>query len=267
MFDLFGIITRIKANAEKRRARLLAEAQEKRRVYQERKSMIERYLDDERSRRHQIESEKYSTRKKDADKINSKCPHCGSTDIINVIIRTKGEIHGEGSYHSHGYSYFGTGLFSGNGSGRIDGEMDTYPVNKCKSCGHEWNRVEPEWKSEDDIYCTSKGFDYPEHFFLQIKRYLNMKHDPYDKNEKFNSLEEKRENLLSNGEWMMKRYKGAPKYMMDYILCKGIQRYLCNSYIDEKISKIFGYDSFRDDEYSYVMPDAIYEIVKKFTER
>lgn len=264
MFDLFGIRARIKAKKEAKEAERLRIAQEEKRKYQERKSLIDKFLDEDWHRRYRLESEEYNKNKEKAEKRNSVCPTCGSKDIIHNIVRTKGEIHGKGSIDGSGYH--SGGLFWSHGSSyisghsKIDGELDTLPVNKCKQCGHEWNIEEPKWqsiKSEFDAYDT----DHPSYLYRMVKAYYEMTYDPYDVKEEFNSLEEKRENLCKevSNDYSIRQYKKLPKYMLDYVFYQGMNKAF--SYYSGVLEEFEWYTDM--DKYSYVIPDGVWEVVKK----
>ena len=76
-------------------------------------------------------------------KMKRECPFCASKKIEGTINRIKGEIHGSSS---HSYS-----LFGGYGSGKIDGEIDTFESFKCLKCLRAWTIPEYSWHSEDDV--------------------------------------------------------------------------------------------------------------------
>lgn len=264
MFDLFGIRARRKAKKEAEEAERLRIAQEEKRKYQERKNLIDKFLKEDWNRRYKLESEEYNKNKERAEKRNSVCPICGSKDIVHNIVRTKGEIHGKGSIDGSGYH--SGGLFWSHGSSyisgrsKIDGELDTLPVNKCKQCGHEWNIEEAKWetiKSDFDSYDTG----HPSYLYYRVKEYYEMTYDPYDVKEKFNSLEEKRENLCEevSNNYSIRQYKKVPKYMLDYVFFQGMKK--AYSYYSGVLGVFEWYDDM--DEYSYVIPDNVWEVVKK----
>lgn len=62
------------------------------------------------------------------NRLNSICPNCNSTTVVNKISRVQGSGNISGSF-----SLFGGGLY---GSGSID----TNEVNHCNSCGNEWKK-------------------------------------------------------------------------------------------------------------------------------
>lgn len=264
MFDIFNIRKRRMAKKEAAEKARLEQLAEKKRVYQERKSLIDSFLKDYRSKLDQKEREEYREMKEWVDKRNSKCPKCGSTNVINQIRRTEGEVHGSGkSYTTSSSSHFlfgSSSSFSSGSSSKIDGKLDTLPVNRCRDCGNEWNVEEAHWKSikgelSNDSYQTTSLFN-------RIKGYLDLEYDPEDIKDKFNSLEEKREAFSKDKPlFTFDFYETLPKYMLDYALWIGMHRY------SSDIKSVM-YDPMwgvRDDldEYSYQMPPELWEICKK----
>ena len=57
---------------------------------------------------------------------NTRCPHCGKSDIIDKIARVQGSGSVDGSF------IFGSGSLFGSSA------VDTSAVNHCVACGHEW---------------------------------------------------------------------------------------------------------------------------------
>lgn len=246
MIDLFGI-----------KARRLAKAQAEKQKYQERKERIDAYLTEYRKEEQKKASKEYAERQKHADGVNSQCPKCKSKNVIHHIIRTKGEIHGEGSSHFSS-THFLIGSSSSYGShSRLDGKVDTLPVNKCQDCGNEWNIEKAEYPETENIFgsCDSHLL------FNAINQYLEIKYDPFDKTEPYNSLEEKREEFCKreSGYYYAGKYRSVPRFILDYAVAHGGRskfRY------EEDTAKAFGFLN-DNDEYSYIMPDKIWEIAKK----
>lgn len=265
MFDIFGIRKRREERRLAKEAARQAEMQEKKRQYQERKKLITDYLDAYMKKEHEKCSEEYLKDKERAEKINSKCPKCGSINIVNHIRRTKGEIHGKGSIS--GFSSHSSGLFSSyshssiHGSSRIDGELDTLPVNKCNDCGNEWKVEEAKHSDTHNIF-SAYDSTYPNSLYFRIDEYFELSYDPDDITEECNSLEEKREkyiNDIASRKHTFYFYKDVPRYMIEYALYKGITQY---HYREENLDERFGF-SEDVDEYSYQMPDELWNIVKK----
>lgn len=253
MIDLFGI-------RAKRKARRLAQAQAEKEKYQERKRLIDDYLKKYRAEEHEKAQKVYEAHLATAKEQNSTCPKCKSKNVVHRITRLQGEVHGSGSFRSSS-SHF---LFASSSSHRsrfnVDGSMDTLPVNKCKDCGHEWNITETHFPKTNNEFTGGEAWL----FYEDIKQYLELEYDPYDKTETCNSLEEKQEAFLESRSWRCYSvYNTAPRYMLDYALFKGAPSVW---YGEEDIIRRLGIKS-GDDEYSYVMPDEIYEIVKRLVER
>jgi hypothetical protein len=248
-FDIFGI----KAKRKERELRRLAEAQAARQRYQERKRMIDDYLGEFRRNKFVKELQKYEEEKKKADESNATCPMCHSSNVVHKVVRTKGDVNGRCSSHS----FSSGGLFNHYASScsdlQIDGSLDTLPVNKCNDCGHEWNIMKVERRESFDPF-SSIHLDW---VFHAIQKYIELDFDPYDKTEQYNSLEEKQDAFIKKESlyFYWDYYREMPRYVLDYVVAKVLVR------ITDK-DKAF---KFRhgDDQYSYVMPDAIFEVLKK----
>ena len=270
--DLFGFkarkqarLAREKAEREKAEAERLEQARRNKEAYQSRKAQIEKYLKEYHSKQYDIAKEYVDKENAKIYKENSVCPKCGSHNVINHIKRVKGEVHGSGSHRS--YSSASHSLFSGSyshssyGDSKLDGELDTFPVNKCKDCGNEWAITEKEKVSD---YNNDEFSHYdstaPGYLFRRVKEYLDMKYDPYDVTERFNSLQEKLDDFVAGTSkiYILKAYRTAPRYMVEYALYEGINE---SSYSRNNLDNRFG--SIKDkDHYSYTMPDELWEIVK-----
>jgi ribosomal protein S27AE len=270
--DLFGFKARKQAKidsekAEQERIEIerLEQAKREKEIYQARKRKIDQYLKEYHSNQFKIASQYADKANEAIKKENGICPKCGSVNVINHIKRVKGEVHGNGSTSS--YSFGSHSLFSGcytnqsYGNSKLDGELDTFPVNKCKDCGHEWEITEEkrvsDYNRDDFSHYDSSS---PGYFFRRVREYLNMEYDPYDVTEKFNSLQEKLDNLVATSSkiYVLDAYRTAPKYMLEYALYEGIDEsvYSKNN-LDPRFGTVLG-----KDKYSYRMPEELWEIVK-----
>jgi hypothetical protein len=263
MFDIFGIRARRQAKREADEAARIAAQQERKRKYQERKAKIDAYLSEYHKKQFNITWEANKKHREFAEEQNSICPKCGSKNIINRVSRGKGEIHGEG-HHSSEYSsshfLFGShSEYSSHGYSKLDGEFDTLPVNKCKDCGHEWHIKEPLRDREEDIFSQ---FEYEnERLFDYVREYYELEYDPNDITEECNSLDEVIERFFekTKDHWCLAKFRKVPRYMIDYALYQGMTKY---SWHTRDLGGELGYREDLD-EYSYVMPDDVWEIVKK----
>lgn len=269
--DLFGIKARRQARLAKKKAERealeqarLEEAKKAREAYQERKKMIEDWLKGYHKRETEKAVKIYESRESVVREKNEVCPNCKSKNVIHHIKRVKGELHGKGKGYasSHSSNYLLSSFHESNASynSSIDGELDTYPVNKCKDCGNEW-AIEQKTKLSD---CETDDFSsyesiHPGYMFRRVEEWLDMKYDPYDVKETANSLEEKREKLAERSSGILGCYKNTPRFMLDYALYLGIHE---RTYITDRLDGRFG-DARNTDRYSYEMPDEIWEIVKK----
>jgi hypothetical protein len=248
-----GIINFFKALKRKREEKRLAEAQAERERYQERKRMIVEYLKEYHRKKSEQETERYFNDLKEAEKENSVCPLCHSKNVVHHIVRTKGELHGDGSSYSGSSSFLFSHSAYSNSDWKIDGALDTLPVNKCNDCGHEWNIKKAKRVVIEDWYCH----DFAQWLYDGIEDYLKIDFDPYDKTEQYNSLEEKQKAFAENvpEQFFIEPLRNAPRYMLDYMVFYGHSKY-------GDSPKIFGFKP-DDDEYSYIMPDRLFEIVKR----
>lgn len=191
--------------------RLIEEAKQKaiaerKALYNERKSYIDDIIN-----AHQVEEEQKISKQEERiakeNKIsNNNCPHCGCTDIIQVYKRTKGEISGSIESNSHSiysHNFFsGWGSFTHNTNGNIDGSLDTFRINQCKECGHEWERKSDRVTiySSDDYVGKSDWDMYARYFINDIRSLLHRisLFDPNKLDNKYNSIEEMIDDEKSN---------------------------------------------------------------------
>ena len=239
-------------------SRRQAKMAEKKRAYQERKTLIQKYLEDydkvESDKRHEL----YQKRQKRAEETNGACPHCGSKNVVHNIRRGKGELHGEGRYSNKGaYTIFG-GYSYGSGGGKIDGSYDTLPVNKCQDCGNEWNIAAAEYPEDENAFNYHRSTK-PKALLYAVINYYKVKFDPNDVKDECNSLEEKLEKFFQEERSYLIEYQYVPKYMLEYVIGN-----LFNSDYDYRnwYGGKFRYYS-NQDRYSYTFPDHIWEVVKK----
>ena len=215
--------------------------------------MIDAYLNEYRRKKSEREMERYLKDKKEAEKENAVCPLCHSKNVVHHVVRTKGELHGKGSSHFSSSSMLLSHNTYSNSDWELEGALDTLPVNKCNDCGHEWNIKKAVRVETKDWFCH----DYALFFDDKINDFLRIDFNPYDKTEEFNSLEEKQEAFAKKVSkiFYIEPLRNVPRYMLDYMVFCGHSKY-------EDCSELFGFKP-DDDEYSYVMPDRIFDIVKK----
>jgi ribosomal protein S14 len=84
-------------------------------------NIIEEYLNKK-------SSEDFNKELKSINKLNSRCQHCGSKDLIKVFAQVKGDI------------------------GRYSGTISTERVKKCKECGNEETILKPVYNSPREIF-------------------------------------------------------------------------------------------------------------------
>lgn len=164
--------------------------------YNKRKAFIDQFVnnyDDEEYQKMRVYEDKIEEENK---KKNSICPKCKHTDIIQVFRRPKGEIHG--SVNGSSNFYHSSWVLGSNASqsssieGKLDGELDTYRVNQCKHCGHEWEIEKEELCIFSTDYYTDK-IDYREHAIRLADKVVMLMRDV----EKFDPdrLDNKHENV------------------------------------------------------------------------
>ena len=150
-----------------------------------------------------MQSQSDTRHKEELDRIEEEdntCPKCGSKDVNDRIQRTQGEISGSSSGSMSGVGMFGFGAVSGHSSSSINGKIGTNEINKCNNikCGHEWK------KAETCHYIWNRNIEncYDELYYalLYYKKLADVKYDPSDITEKYNSLEEKQAMLKQKAE-------------------------------------------------------------------
>jgi ribosomal protein S27AE len=266
MFDIFGIRARRKAKQEEAEKVRLEELAQKKKAYQERKAKICAFLEENNRKENERTSKEYVKELERVKEYNSKCPKCGSKNIVNHIRRTKGEIHGEGKSYTTGSSshflFSSHSSFSSGSHSKIDGELDTLPVNRCNDCGNEWVIKEAQYPKTCNKFSHYSSLT-PGFLYRRVTEYLDLKYNPEDITEECNSLEEKREAFFNTykASFWFDGYRELPKYMLDYVLWEGINE---RHYRLEAVQK----DPFwgvteNTDQYSYEMPEKLWNIVQR----
>lgn len=252
---IFNFFRKRKEAVEQER---LQKADEARAAYQARKKSIMDFLDRDYKRRDEIRRNDFLTEKGRCDEANGTCPKCRSNNVIHVIKRAKGEIHGEGSWSGCHSSFFFSSSSHTSGHMSLDGSSDTYPVNKCKDCGNEWNVEETEYPSDIDPFSPYSSFA-PTRLCSYTSDYVNLTWDPRDVKEECGSLEEKKEAFLTKSRscFWLKDYKTVPREALEY----AAYRYMKYMGCDDEVMKVFR-PKDGNDEYSYTFPDDVWETVK-----
>ena len=253
--DIFGIKSRRRERLAREEAERLEAVNAQKRRYKERKEKItaflDKYLEDsakEAEATNEAEIARY-------EKETSKCPKCGSENVINKFKRTKGELHADASFHSNSSLFF----HASSGKAKADGELDTFPINSCKDCGNEWIAEKPKLFSPINEYDPWSS-PSPRFLYKRVAEYLTMEYDPYDTKELANSLEEKRADLCAKTSVskLLESYKHAPRYMLEYAIFLGMTEFMFREQVDERIGLKEG-----DDKYSFSVPDDVWVVVKK----
>lgn len=106
------------------------------------------------------------------------------------------------SYHSSSHSFFsGSSYSSSRVKGHLHGELDTLTVNKCKVCGHEWERKKNIIIFHDDYYYNK--IDYEEICKNLIVKLFDLldelkNFNPNKLDETCSTLDEKKKQLIDN---------------------------------------------------------------------
>ena len=255
---IFGFLKRRKEQEE---AAKLLEAQRAKAVYQKRKKLITDFLDSEYEKRSNIKQKIYEENVVEAKKLNSICPNCWSTNVINLVKRSKGEIHGNGYTHTSLSSGILSSSYHNSSDFNINGDLDTYPVNKCNTCGNEWNVVSASYPADLDPYSPYDSFG-PRHLSEYTYEYAMLQFDPFDRTEECSSLDEKMEKFLAKTQssFWFDDYKLAPREVLEYLIFISYQHDFYSW--DTNMQKFFAIKD-DDDAYSYTMPDNVCELVKK----
>ena len=179
----------------------------------------------------------YEIQKSYAERTNSTCPKCKGKNVIDKIQRLQGEIHGSSSIYGSGNLFHS----SISGSGSIDGKIDTNEINCCKDCGNEWKKV----KSTDYSYKSLS--DKIDRFVYHVRGFYNAYHctfDPKDIHEKYNSLEEKRTDLIKREKGFTfeeeKKFFEGCSYKVLKLICEENRSYSYSGelkYFDKEILK------------------------------
>ena len=245
--DLFGIKARKQAKKDKQEQERLEFVKKQKEHYRRKRELVLNWLDNKRKEWEEQRDKDYEEQKEANDKLNNTCPHCNSNDIIQLIKRIKGNSQNS-SYNFGSYSHYNS-----------YGNLDTFVVNKCKSCGNEWYHVETK-KDDIDCYDPFQQFNEPGLLYRAILEYMEAKYNPYDITEKANSIEEKRENIARKAQKSLAAYRNVPRFMVDYALYQGITEWISRIKDCPKYLK-FDYDNTTC--YTYEIPDDIWEIVVK----
>lgn len=142
-----------------------------------------------------ISSNLYQKSLEQTNNENSNCPKCKSTNVNNRIKKTQGEIKGTSF----------SGMYSSSAS--VSGSIDTNPVNKCNDCQHEWEIAKP--------YYSHISIENIAEYVCRVLNYAyeayegEIKFDSNNLDEKYSSLQEKRQALVENlpNNWAFKEVK------------------------------------------------------------
>lgn len=214
--------------AEKEKAMLA-----KKRAYKERKEKILSFITIYQKKIEEAELAKVAKMRKEAEAINSECPLCHSHEVIHTV---------KSVYVPDVYS----------------DQNRTFSVNKCKQCENEW-----EIKSADVNYEERSAFNpiYCQLLVGKIEDYFDIRYNPKDLTEEFNSLAEKREDFIKATQlawYNLKFYTNFPRYMIEYVIYIGATR---GDY-DYKICNKLGITD-NVDSYSFTLSNEHWDIVKR----
>lgn len=176
--------------------------------------------------------------REDEKKKNSICPSCQGENVNNRIKRQQGEMSGSMSGSGHSSLFHGSSSMSGH----VSGKLDTNPVNKCNDCDHEWKIYNGSYSnSYTNMKFIANGLVY------ELEKYhdaLNCTFDPLDANEKYNSIEEKKEALIKKSlpDWRLMTTKQ---------LWDGISFDTFTEYVKKNVNefRIIKYDKYYSEEF------------------
>jgi hypothetical protein len=141
-----------------------------------------------------IGSENYKRTSAEEMERNSTCPKCKSKNVNDRIKRQQGEI--KGDFEGSGWSMLTFG--SSHSSGRIRGKMDTNEVNKCNDCQHEWKKHKATHTWSGDV--LKNEIESVRSLLDKYYEAENCKFDALDLEEKYSSLEEKKNALTKSAK-------------------------------------------------------------------
>lgn len=253
--DLFGL----KARKRKKEEEKLRKAAELRERYRERKKLIDDFLKKYREEKEKEWRSFVKAEEEKVDKIKNTCPKCGSKNVVNRFARVKGDTHANSNIYSS------RSMFSGNltYNSISDGKCDTFAINKCNDCTHEWPVAEYEYEkgTQDDDFSKWSSVS-PGFFFRKVIDYLGLNYDPYDETETCASMEEKQQEFCEKYSKCrtLDCYRNIPKYMVEYAFYEGCCER--SSFVDDA-SILLRIGIVGKDNYSYTFPEEIWDIVKQ----
>lgn len=173
---------------------------------------------------------------------NSTCPSCQSKNVNDRIKRTQGEFSGSASGSMGGFGILGTGVMAGSYNSNSKGSIDTNEVNKCNDCSHEWKKskmASSYGKYSDKV--LDDIFDDVNDILEGHKKALIAKIDLNDLAEKFDTDEEKRDDILNNLKVKKLRakdfFEGTAITSLKEIMIKEIWTYYSDSRHIEKFNE------------------------------
>lgn len=224
---------------------------ERKALYNKYKSYIDEIIQTHNEDQCQKRFEYIDKKEQDNKKSNHICPRCKSNEVIEVFGRQKGEL--KGSFNSSSSSSYSHSLFSGysssshSSSGNIDGSLDTFKVNRCSECGHEWEKL-PEcvYLSEKDYFPGKEDWDsYVTCFIDRVPRLIDEinRFDPNRLDNEFNSVDEIVENSKSYTWYQL--VKDLPLELLYYIAYQ-------NKYYINRKEEVFAKYNYNDGGQDYL---------------
>lgn len=159
---------------------------------------------------------------------NHKCPRCKSTKIIQVYKRLKGEIN-DSQFNLHT-------------NGELHGTLDTYKVNQCKSCGHEFEYKKQIYLWYDDYYYDKIDINLNSYLFLyEIRKVIEELNNfnPNKLTEECNTIEEKKIQLSKKLK-ECNYYEKIMNYPIEVIIYAALQENFGNE-------QIINFGKYKDD--------------------
>lgn len=189
-----------------------------------------------------IADDQRNENRKAEEKSNSVCPKCNGTNVNDRIKCQQGELNGSFSGSSWSALTFG----SSESHGSIIGSLDTNEVNKCNDCQHEWKKHKHTYTYSGDI--IKNRLRLVKWHLEDLSAIRNVKFDPEDIKEEYNSLEEKKtamQNKLKNSwkkDGIKEFWSGTSLEALRYFI-KEHEAYQWDNIFDEKELISLGFKS------------------------
>lgn len=168
---------RLKLEVERQRKSEEEHAQkvELKKKYLIRKEYVDAFLKNVEDQQEKLRKEETEKIRQINKQINTTCPNCKSKNVHHTYKRQKGTVNGHLSSNANHSASSIHGLFTGSSYssfssktiGDLHGEFDTFKVNKCNDCNHEWE-IRDEYIIFLDYYPGQINYE------RDVPRFLNQ---------------------------------------------------------------------------------------------